>query len=293
MLRNMKVLIIGCGYVGTRLGKELVRRGHQVAGVRRTAAPELPGLGIEPVIADLTIAQEWQALLSGFDVVVNTASSSRGGAFEYRQVYLEGNRRMVGALRESPPRRYLAVGSTSVYAQADGSWVNESSPVHPKSETGKILVETEQLLLQSGLPVCIFRSAGIYGPERGHLFRQFLAGTARLHGAGDRWLNMIHVDDLAQMLATAAESESLPAVCNAVDEEPVTERGFFSWLSEQLGRPLPPSASPEEFAGRKRGVTSKRVSNGLVKQALGFTYQFPTFREGYAAEIQRVQSQRV
>src|SRR5690349_8380350 len=94
---GMRVLIIGCGYVGLPLGAELARAGHHVFGVRRSGGRqrELVDAGIEPVIADITRASEFEKFPPQLEWIVNTVSSSRGGPDEYRRIYLEATRRLI------------------------------------------------------------------------------------------------------------------------------------------------------------------------------------------------------
>src|SRR5580692_10456909 len=125
----MRVLIVGCGYVGLPLGAELVRQGHEVHGMRRTAENqgELKTAGIQPVVADLTRAADLAALPGPFDWVVNCVSSTRGGVEEYREVYLNGTRNLIAWLSAAPPKKFVYTSSTSVYGQTDNSMVKESS----------------------------------------------------------------------------------------------------------------------------------------------------------------------
>src|SRR5262245_25539169 len=118
----MRVLIVGCGYVGLPLGAELVRHGHEVFGLRRSngGEAELLAAGLKPVIADITRPEDLAQLPGPFDWVVNTVSSTKGGVDEYRQVYLEGTRHLLEWLATSPPKKYVYTSSTSVYGQTDG-----------------------------------------------------------------------------------------------------------------------------------------------------------------------------
>jgi nucleoside-diphosphate-sugar epimerase len=340
----MRALIVGCGYIGLPLGAELARQGHSVCGLQRspdTAA--LCAAGVTPLTADITQPGSLAQLPCDFDWVVNCAASSGGDAEAYRQLYLEGNRNLIkwltgdavlpaarsaggappGDPRSGTPpelagedaratrlKRFIYTSSTSVYGQNDGSLVTENDPVSPPTETGRILVATENLLLASAmsggvsvpasqskdglrgrsvhqLPVVILRLAGIYGPGRGHWFKQFLRGEARLEGDGSRYLNMIHRDDAVGAIIAALHGAPAPAVFNVVDDEPVSQRDFFAWLADKMGQPMPPSAPADADANRKRGVTNKRVSNQRLKTMLGYQFKYPTFREGYAVEIAR------
>src|SRR5687767_14058961 len=133
----MRVLIIGCGYVGLPLGTELVRLGHEVFGIRRSAEgdAEMKAAGINPITADISNRADLDAIPLPFDWVINTVSSTKGGVEEYKAVYLEGTRNLIDWLSSHPPKKYVYTSSTSVYGQTDGSVVKESSPTEPQSET--------------------------------------------------------------------------------------------------------------------------------------------------------------
>ena len=288
----MRVLIVGCGYVGLPLGAGLVRQGHEVFGLRRSAAEELQAAGIKPLLADITQPESLKDLPRNFNWVVNCVAAG-GSTDNYRQVYLEGNRNLVLWLADSPPKRFIYTSSTSVYGQNDGSVVTEESPAEPVEDTAKVLVEAEKLLLAEAhnkFPTTILRVAGIYGPGRGHWFRQFLRGEARIEGDGSRILNMIHRDDVAGCIIAALERGTPSEIYNAVDDEPVSQRELFEWLAATLGKPMPQSISEEAGFVRKRGVTNKRVSNRKLKTELGYQFQHPDFRSGYGVELSRLGS---
>ena len=290
----MRVLIVGCGYSGVPLAAELVRQGHDVFGVRRTAGrnPELNAAGIRPVVGDITKSEDLKALPGPFDWVVNMVSSTQGGAKEYRQVYVNGTRNLLEWLAASPPKKFVYTSSTSVYGQIDGSVVKETSATDPASETSKLLVETEKMLLgavaERKFPTVILRVAGIYGPDRGHLFQQYLKNEAKIVGKGERIINMIHRDDLVGIIIAALKNGRAGEIYNAVDDEPIAQIHFVRWLSETLGKCMPPFDAEEENAGRKRGLTNKKVSNRKLKMELGYPFKYPTFRQGYTAEIRRL-----
>ncbi len=340
----MRVLILGCGYVGLPLAAELARRGQVVFGVRRTATTdhELRVAGVEPWVADVTDPASLSRLPAPFDWVVNCVSATGGGAADYRRVYLDGTRHVLDWLAASPPQRFVYTSSTGVYGQRDGAAVTETSATSPGTPTGDVLVETEQRLLREGrdhgFPAVILRVAGIYGPGRGYWLRQFLAGEARIEGDGGRVLNMIHRDDVVGAILAALEHGRPGEIYNAVDDAPVTQRELFAWLASTLDKPLPPhkpcsvgvppaswpgvtpapgpsggtppelaaedgpglvgeihdslimdspSVPPEATGARRRGLTSKRVSNRKLRDELGWRPRYPSFREGFVAEVAR------
>jgi nucleoside-diphosphate-sugar epimerase len=269
-----RVFIAGCGFVGLATARLLHARGWEVIGGTHSA-DSAARLSAEPFAAVAVDISDTTALaavteLRGLDAVIHCASSGRGGADAYRRVYLEGVRNLVTILA---PQKLVFTGSTSVYAQTDGSWVTEESEAAPDRETGRILREAEDATLAAGGVVA--RLAGIYGPARSVLLRKFLSGEAVIEGDGGRWINQAQRDDIASALALFTEREER-GIFNVSDNEPMTQREVYAWLAEHFQKPLPPAGPiPTD---RKRGWTSKRVSNAKLR-SLGWTPQFPSFRE--------------
>ena len=288
----MKTLIVGCGYIGLLIGEELARQGHKVSGLRRTAASDTAAIaaGITPLSADVTRPETLRTLPTDFDSVVYCASSSGGGPEDYRRVYVEGIRNVLEWLSASQLHRFVYTSSTSVYGQTSGEWVDESTPTAPLAETAQVLLSSETLLFEASslrkLSAVVLRVAGIYGPGRGHWLQQFLKGAATIQGHGERWLNLVHRDDAVNAVIASLHSTRPKTLYNVVDDEPVTQLALFEWFSRKLSRSLPPSVS--EHSNSKRGFTSKRVSNRRLRSDLGFQLKYPTFREGFAAELERI-----
>ena len=105
----MRVLIVGCGYVGLPLGVELVKHGHEVFGLRRSAGgePEMTAAGIRPLVADITRPEDLANLPGPFDWVVNTVSSTKGGEEDYRQIYLQGTHNLIKWLAPTPLKKFV------------------------------------------------------------------------------------------------------------------------------------------------------------------------------------------
>jgi len=289
----MRALIVGCGYVGTALDARLRDLGHEVWALRRRQGSEesTSGSGINFLQADITRPETLSGQPTAYDWVVNCVSASHGGAEAYRAVYLDGMRNLLDWLRGTALQKFVYTSSTGVYGQTDGSVVDEESPTVPEAGTARVLIEAEQVLLgaarRDGFPGVVLRLAGIYGPGRGFWFKQFLNGEARLEGEGQRVLNSIHLEDVVGSIVVALEKGMPGRIYNAVDDSPSTQLEFFQWLSQRLNKPLPPRAEPNEDPTRKRGLTNKRVSNLLLKTELGYSFRYPTFKEGYAVEVER------
>ena len=168
----------------------------------------------------------------------------------------------------------IFTSSTSVYAQTDGSLVTETDSAEPERETGKILRETEELVLAH--QGTVLRLAGIYGRGRCVPLEKLLSGQARIEGDGERIMNSIHRDDAVSAFRMAAEHRC-QGIFNVADNTPVTQLEWFQWVCTRVGRPLPPFV-PRDL-NRKRGWTSKRVSNEKLR-SLEWVPRYPTFREG-------------
>ncbi|MGB0579408.1 MAG: NAD-dependent epimerase/dehydratase family protein [Limisphaerales bacterium] len=282
----MRTLILGLGYVGTALAERFVADGHDVVGIRRGVSDEGEAPpGVEVRHGDIADSSFWAQLDEGFDWVIHCASSSRGGIESYRDVFEKGSRLLARWLGNHPPKRFVFTSSTSVYAQTDGSVVDEGSPAEGAGETGKILRGAEDEFLAACDQSKILRVAGIYGPGRGHLFLKYLADEARLTGDPGRWLNQVHRDDVVGAIQALLPNNAAPPVTIVADDEPVTQSDFFTWLSERLGKSMPPVA--EAPTKRKRALTNKRVANTQLRE-LGYQLRFPTFREGYLDEMKRL-----
>jgi len=224
--------------------------------------------------------------------VVNCVSTGGGGAEDYRQTYLEGMRNLVAWLLDAPPQRFVYTSSTSVYGQTDGAQVDEESPTEPGTENGRVLREAERVLLTSvqerKFPGTILRLSGIYGPGRGYWLQRALRGEWPVEADAGRTLNQIHRDDVVGCLLAALQRGRSGSIYNATDDEPVSQADLLRWLAAKLGRAAPRETISGTRIASARGASSKRVSNGKLKGELRYRFVFPTFREGYQAEIGRL-----
>jgi len=267
------VLVIGCGYIGAQLLRKLSRSGWKATGITlsESSADALRSEGLEVVAADLRTSDLRILSENNPSVVIHCASSGKGGAVAYREIFLETTTRLI---QDTNFEHLIFTSSTSVYAQADGSLVTEGDPAEPERETGKILRETEELVLAH--QGTVLRLAGIYGPGRCVPLEKLLSGEAVVEGDGERIMNSIHRDDAVSALYLAAANRC-PGIFNVADNTPVTQLEWFRWVCARLSRPLPPSA-PRNL-NRKRAWTSKRVSNAKLR-SMGWSPLNPSFREG-------------
>ena len=288
----MRVAILGCGYVGLELGRQLADD-HDVIGVRRSESgvEAIESAGLTAVRADVTDGDSLAAV-PDVDAVVFAASSGGREASVARQVYVEGQETALATFgeRANPPDRYLYTSSTGVYGDHGGDWVDEETPLDPVTEKAAVLAEAERVALDGaaeyGIDGTVARVAGIYGPGRTRIER-YLDGPVV-----EGYRNTIHRDDVAGAVAFLLNQDlARGEVVLLVDDEPISRWTFADWLAEACGEPAPEKQRVEERldgtqseATRRRLLTDKRCSNRKLR-ALGYEFAYPTFREGYREAI--------
>jgi nucleoside-diphosphate-sugar epimerase len=269
-----RILIAGCGYVGEAAANRFHESGWEVEGWTASAesAEKLADRPYRVRGVDVTALSEGRASArpSGdFNVVIHCVSSRGGDEEEYRRLYFEGAQNL---LRAFPSATILFTSSTSVYAQTDGSLVDENSPAEPRHRKGQILRETEDLVLEAkGI---VLRLGGIHGPGRSFFLSRFLDGTATAQA--DRLINQVHRDDVVSALLLMAErrSEYPRQIFNVVGDEQISAKEAYEWLSSRLKRSVPMAAGAERPG--KRGQSNKKVSNRKLR-TLGWAPRYPTF----------------
>ncbi len=234
-----KVLIAGCGYVGTALGLRLAAAGHVVWGLRRNPAGLPPG--VRPLAGDLADPGSLGNLPGGLDYAFYTAGADAREAAAYRAAYVEGLRNLLEALggQGQCPRRIFFTSSMAVYAQGGGEWVDEDSPAEPVHFSGRCILEGERLLFESQFPATVLRFAGIYGPGRTRLVRMVRAGEAAAPGGPPRYTNRIHRDDCAGALHHLMGLAAPEALYIGADHEPVPRGDLVRWLAARLSALTP------------------------------------------------------
>jgi nucleoside-diphosphate-sugar epimerase len=297
----MRVAILGCGYVGIELGRQLRNAGHEPVGVRRSdgGIDAIRDAGFPAVQADVTDAGSLETVPAA-DAIVFAASSGGRGADAAREVYVEGLRTAIEAFgaREDPPERLVYTSSTGVYGDHGGAWVDEGTPLDPGTEKTRVLAEAERITLEEapehGIDGTVARFAGLYGPGRYRLER-YLDGPVT-----EGYLNMVHRDDAAGAVRFLLDRNlARGEVVLVVDDEPVDKWAFADWLATEVGQDPPPKQSIEErLAGgdlsataRDRIRAQKRCSNARLRE-LGYDFTYSTFREGYRAAIENYRINR-
>ena len=270
----MKVLIAGCGYVGTELGLMLARAGHDVWGLRRSA-DRIPS-PIRAIDADLTDRGSLDAIPEDVDVLVYAASADESDPEAYRAAYVVGPRNLSAVVPEQV--RTVFVSSTAVYGERWGAEVDEDTEPSPGGFRGEILLEAEEQVRETFEGAVVVRASGIYGPDRTRLVRMAESGRQ----VDDRWTNRIHRDDLAAIIRHVIGRPSPASTYLASDRRPARLREVLAWIAARLEESDAPD-EPESQPSDARLPGKRCIPRRLLDE--GFRFAFPTWREGYAAML--------
>lgn len=273
----MKTLLsLGHGYSAQALAPLLIPLGWHVIGTSRNAAraEAFRAEGVEPLLLPGPLAP---ALARASHVLTSVAPDGSGDPI-LRAHAVE--------LAEARPEWVGYLSTTAVYGDHQGGWVDEETPLSPSTERGAARVKAEADWAALGLPLHIFRLAGIYGPGRGP-FEKVRDGTARRIIKPGQVFSRIHVEDIAQVVAASMTHPRPGAVYNLCDDDPAPPEDVIGHAAELLGLPLPPAIPYDQAEmtpmARSFYAESKRVRNDRIKAELGVKLLYPTYREGLAA----------
>jgi nucleoside-diphosphate-sugar epimerase len=186
------------------------------------------------------------------------------------------------------------LSTVGVYGDQEGRWVDETIAPRPNSARTEARVEAEQAWLEfgaeTGVPVQIFRLAGIYGPGRS-VFDKLRTGTARRVKKDGQVFSRIHVEDIASVLEASIARPRPGAIYNVADDEPAAPGEVVAYAAELIGVEPPPEVAFDEAdltpMARSFYEGSRRIANARIKSELGVTLRYPTYREGLAALLSR------
>ncbi len=276
-----KMLILGHGYCAGYLTPLLLKEGWTVTGTTRSNAARVAASGAEPLLWPGDESTLYQRITEADAIMVSAAPGQDGdpvlAAFG-------------GVLRQTSLQWLGYLSTTGVYGDQQGGWVDETSPTEPSTTRGKARVTAEaawrDLAQNAGLPLHIFRLAGIYGPGRGP-FAKLRAGTAQRIIKPGQVFSRAHVEDIASVLMASIRQPDPGAIYNVCDDQPAPPQDIIAHAATLLGLPVPPeqdfhSAEMSPMA-RSFYADSKRVANTRIKRDLGIRLRYPDYHSGLAA----------
>jgi len=271
------LLCFGLGYSAEHLARRLAAIGWEIRGTTRrpAKAEELESRGWRMFAFDRDRPLPPEALAGVTHVLSSIAPDEAGDP----------------VLDRHGPDLYGVywigwLGTTAVYGDRQGGWVDEDTAIEPTLARADRRARAEAAWLASGLPVHIFRLAGIYGPGR-NAFVNLKDGTARRIVKPGQVFSRIHVEDIATALEASIAQPRPGAVYNVCDDEPTPPDQVVTYAAKLLGVE-PPPAQPYETAelspmARTFYRDNRRVRNDRIKDELGVRLGYPSYREGLAA----------
>jgi nucleoside-diphosphate-sugar epimerase len=287
-----RLFCFGLGYSASRIARNLAAEGWSVAGTARgpDGAAAIAAQAYEAFVFDGSApnAEVAAALATATHVLVSVPPGQDDPVLHH----------YAHDLRNAASLSWIGYLSTiGVYGDSQGAWIDETAPTEATSTRGgqRIVAEAAWLDVGAarGIPTHVFRLAGIYGPGRSAIDR-LRDGTAHRIVKPGQVFNRIHVDDIAQTVRATIDSTATSQIYNVTDDEPAPPQDVVVYAAELIGF-TPPPEIPFEHAvlspmARSFYADNKRVSNARLRQELGVTLKFPTYREGLRAVLAELAS---
>ncbi|MGC3967628.1 MAG: SDR family oxidoreductase [Pirellulales bacterium] len=294
-------LLFGHGYLGSRVAALWQAAGDEVTIVTRdeAKAAALKLRGYQAIVADVCDPATLRNLPIAETVLFAVGYDRRNPQRTIGQVYAEGVRNVLDAVKQEPEETsatasplFVYVSSTGVYGDADGDWVDEATPCRPLRDGGKACLAAEQVLAAHALAArsVVLRLAGIYGPDRIPRADALRRGEP-IDAPAEGYLNLIHVDDAAQIVldveqAAAGGKAAPPQTYCVSDGRPGLRREYYAELARLLNAPPPRFVEPAvDSPAAARAAADKRISNAKLLREIAPTLRYPSFREGLAAIV--------
>ncbi len=283
MSLNPSLFCIGLGYSARYLAQRLLPKGWTVTGTYREDPPAGFPAGVRLVkygdVSSKDLSEITRLLLSappgpdGDPVMADLGT----------------------AIREAESLQWIGyLSTTGVYGDAGGAWVDESSPLNPGNDRGRYRADAEAAWLafgeKTGVPVQVFRLAGIYGPGRNPV-DQVKRGTARRIDKPGHAFSRIHVEDIAAVLEASINTPNAGAIYNVCDDEPAPQADVIAHACELLGVDILPLIRFDDAAKDMSPMAlsfwadNRRVSNKRLREELGVNLSYPSYREGLASLV--------
>jgi nucleoside-diphosphate-sugar epimerase len=289
----MTSLIVGCGFLGTRIAKRLIERGDVVYATSMTqqGARRLAPLQVRPLIVDVMSPLTLSALrnIGGSEPIDAYYLVPPGGRKQHRaprDVAIDGMNNLLRAIGVLPVRRAVLASTTAVFDHSGDQTIDADTPADPQSPRARLLYEGEQQWLAAGEQFHVVRLAGLYGPGR-VVGERALRDSAPMVGRPDALINLIHVDDAADLLVAVAQSDAAARIELGCDGHPVERLDYYRYLAKLTGLSEPIVLDDEQAqailgvsAERLKRTASKRCGNEPTCRRTGWSPRYVDYRAG-------------
>lgn len=277
------IVLLGGGYTLQRVAELLVPGSFVITSRRSDQCDDWQRRGWLSKQVDTEKVESLDALFRAFptaSVVIDSVPPMRG------KVTTLGVENTTRVLNTTSIKKVIYLSTTGVFGRRDGSEVDEDTAPAPWNEQGQARLDSEELYRRwknggVGRTFVALRLPAIYGPDRG-LAESLRRGSYRLIGDGSFWTNRIHVEDLARILEKAIIADRLPEVLCVCDDCPALARDVVAFVCDQENLGFPPRISEQEAlrAGSYTMLSNQKIKNDRMKEVLGITLRYPSFREG-------------
>jgi nucleoside-diphosphate-sugar epimerase len=280
------LIILGCGYVGSRIARAALAEGRAVRVCSRSPGKlvALGELGAEVKYVDAAQPKPLTLALAGMPgaTVVYSIPAATGLAPPAHVM-----RAALQAAYGGGAACFVYFSSSGLYGAEpdDDAWIDEDTPLALDDPSMRVVHEVEDAILSSAfdsMRTVILRLAPVYGPGRG-VRERLRKQDYKLLDDGQHAISRIHVDDVVRVVLAAEDRAPNRSLFLVADDEPTTQRDYARWLTERMGLPMPPSRPIFEPGRPRVAHRNRRIRNARLKQALGLELRYPTFREGEAA----------
>lgn len=264
----MKIGILGCGYVGKGFAHLMKEQGHTVSVTTRQPSrlPELQAIADQVQL--IQASEELEKWIQQQEILLIAVAPSRQDS--YYDTYLKTAEHVARSTsKPSTLQQIIYTSSVSVYGEHGGHLVTEETPVQPSNDNSRILVETEQLLLQiqnTHLKTCIFRLGEIYGPGREIKDRLRRFNGYSLPGTGENYTNLNSLETILSGLSFAMQKK-LDGIYNLCEDLHIPRKDFYDALCKQENiKPIKWDPLVKSPHGGNKQVDSSRI------KSLGFKF---------------------
>lgn len=278
-IKNKKLLVIGCGKLGQKLGLLAKKTPLDLLGFKRKKITSTNIRIEQQDIFDKSFFDKVK--IHSPDFILYSLSADEQSKKSYRRNYVEGLKQVIKSIKYINNFQHLFfVSSTSVYGDNNDQFIDEFSETSPKNFRGTILLEAENLLNTVKFNSTVIRLSGIYGSGRNYMIK--LSQDAEIWPKVDRWTNRINEDDAANfiifLLNQCLQGEIPEKLYLLTDKEPVSLFRLLNWIRQNLNLKNKINITSDPILG-------KRLRSSIIP-SLKFEYKYPTYKQGYKELIQ-------
>jgi len=251
----MRILILGCGWVGEEVAKYYVEKGWQVFATCTSEEKKnyLTSLGLNVSIVNFDNEVSISDLPTTFDFVLNSVPASSKNSIEEVAVRFQNVKNYLNSISF---QKQIYLSSIGIYPDKDGFYNENFS----EELNERLLVAEQQISLSSSH---IYRLGGLFGKNR--IFAKYFAN--RLCTTGDQPANFVHLDDVVALIIKGFEAELKDSIYNLVAPEHPSKKEVIIASAAKHNFPIPSNFHP-------RNSFQKVVDGNRIIEELKYCFKY-------------------